>query len=210
LPKQPVPVDPMQPNSAFSPADQIQLQELVSFGFLVSNPEEMRIFIQRLKAFVPFTHFAFLICPLDEHLLPKHLDWHLTNYPEQYVQNYLEEQAYYVDLVVWAHFREAGFGVLQHWQDTYQAAQAQLERGELSKELYDKHLKFLDYVREWGILADGYSIGYRGLHPKSGEPVGSILSVADGLETTKRTEQILTEIGPYLHQMMVRIFLSPK
>lgn len=201
------PAEPMQTQRSFSLADQIHLEELISFSFLVSSPQAMRIFVQRLQAFVPFTYYAFLLCPLGEDLMPKSLEWHLTNYPEQYAQNYLEEQAHFADLVVLTHFKKEGFGALQRWQDTYQRAQAQFERGEFPGDLYRKHLRFLEYVGEWGILSDGYSIGHQCSHPKTGEPLACIFSIADGLETGARTEKILTEIEPYLHQILVRIFL---
>ncbi|MDT8446730.1 MAG: autoinducer binding domain-containing protein [bacterium] len=190
---------------ALSESEKIEFEEVVSRFLSADSPEAFRAATDYLRSLVPFRHFATALIPIEPSGLNMDLEWAFSSYPPDFVQAYLENHHHLMDLAVLENFRPEQFGQVRRWSDIYQLVEDEPDR--YPAETMRMHYQFLEFVAQWGILADGYTMGYKGFHAGVGKELGSIFSIADDLEFSERNQALLDQLRPHIHQGLVHVFL---
>ena len=163
------------------------INELISDLVICKESVDFDRIIENLKKLIQFRFWALVIVRLNEDGSMADDNHFLLNYPDRFMEAYTESRFELIDFVMITNFEPTNFGPFQHWAETYE--NVELNKENIDSKLYHKHHQFLEFVGQWGILQDGYSIGKRS--QRGTETWGSIFSIADDLSDRKEAQEIL-------------------
>ena len=186
--------------------DQEKVSELISAFATCRDESTLTGLMQRLSKIISFKHWALVTIKLANEWEMTKDHFFISNYPQTYLEDYVSLQLEFVDFVMLKCFQKENFGKLQLWADTYKEVEEQ--RGQIDPVLYKKHHEFLRYVKEWGILQEGYSLGKHSFIKDQNCHYGSIFTIADGITPEGRTETILNALMPYLNTTIINMWLA--
>ena len=182
-------------------ANHILVEEITSLLRVASQEADLTRAIKQLNQILPFRFWSLVITPLTDEF-PSLDTKFINNYPPDYVAKYLEHQFYNFDLVSLNNFNPENFGPLTHWGSLYQ----EVEQGPspFTPEQLEGNRALLDFIKDLGILRDGYSIGWRSTHRE--RSFGSIFSIADQIEVGPMSELVLKNLIQPLHMAMIQVY----
>ncbi|MDX2471453.1 MAG: autoinducer binding domain-containing protein [SAR324 cluster bacterium] len=187
-------------------SDQVKVSEIITGLITCKSSDSYQELIRELGRLISFQHWTGFICKMEN-------EWEITaeyffqtNYPESFISAYEELKLGFIDFVMINNFTPESFGHLQLWSETQKKVEGMKEN--LDPQVYKKHQDFLDFVKEWNILQEGYSIGCKTSNPEKNIHYGSIFSIADKIEPSERTETILEILSPYLHQALLKVWVT--
>lgn len=154
-----------------------------------ATKEDLQVAVESLKSLVPFKFFTCVYARMRGGTVcdPYHII--NVNYPEEWVNIYMERKYHLVDPIVKENFSKF---TLQYWADTYRAKGADKE--------------FLSCAEDFG-LCSGYTSGIRNL---SGD-VGGLFSFAgEDIERSERVGAVIEVITPHLFNALERIIGTEK
>ena len=167
--------------------------------------------MRQLQNALPFDCWGAALAELEGEYSVTSNYTNINNFPDGLMEAYTSNAAEYFDVLVTHHFCERDFGALQRWQTTLE--QTERQKDTMPAELYQKHLQWRQFLEEWGIMLDGYSIGKRTYFDNNDKWYGSIVNYADRLTFSSRTEEIIRSLLKAQHVALLKILkpeLSPQ
>ena len=178
----------MKLGSFLSREDAYCLLELIQQSLSCDNEKSLRDIISQLRVLIPYNFAICGFAKIDLNNKINSYDIINFNYPDEWVEIYINKDYHNVDPIVKENF--SNFKP-QYWVDTYKK--------------YNPPKEFIFLAEDFG-LKKGYAYGIKDKDNK-----GSIFSFADTFtERHPRTEIILKYIIPHLHQSLVRIMVQER
>ncbi len=188
-------------------ADRDLVSELKSKFLLCKDRDAFAGVMRELQTLFAFTHWSAALCEMEgDHTVTSNYVF-VNNFPDGFMEAYTASHVEFFDVIVGNHFCEKNFGELQYWGDTFKKTEK--EQNSMPSELYRKHIHWRDFLSEWGILYDGFSIGDRTYADSSKTWFGSIVNYADDMEVSARTKEIIGELVKAQHAAILRV-LKPE
>ncbi|MDX2471445.1 MAG: hypothetical protein QNL04_12800 [SAR324 cluster bacterium] len=187
--------------------DNESLSELKSTFLLCKDRSAFASAMTQLQQLLGNRHWSAALCEMEgDHTVTSNYVF-MNNFPSDFMESYTLNQAEFFDVIVSNHFCEDHFGKLQYWADTFKKTQD--EKGSIPEKLYKMHIQWREFLEEWGILLEGYSIGRRTFIDKTSKWSGSIINYADDLEFSERNQEIIEKILESQHIAVLNI-LQPE
>jgi DNA-binding CsgD family transcriptional regulator len=169
-------------------SEAFQLLDIIHSSTEAATRDDCAQLVTSLQEIIPFDYATTGFAQFDPLGQVTASDIVNVNYPETWLQLYVEQCYANVDPIVRENFTSFR---LQRWEDTYR-------RNPSAKE-------FIRSAAEFG-LAQGYTHGvrdYRGTE-------GTIFSFAGQIECSTRTEKIIKRVVPHLHVALLTVLTNEK
>lgn len=165
------------------------LLDIVQALTKLSTKEEFQSAAEELKSLVPYEYFTCVYAHMEDGRLCCPYQVVNVDYPEEWVNIYMERNYHLTDPVVRENFSKF---TLQYWADTYRAMGVDKE--------------FRATAEEFGLYS-GYTSGIRDLAGNAG---GLFSFAGRAIEKCERTSAIIEVVTPHLFQALKRITSADK
>lgn len=167
-----------------SKQDAIRLLELIHSSLACTEEKDFRELMGGLGSLISYDSATCVFTRLGSSGIKEPYEVVNINYPEEWVELYVERKYHQVDPIIKENFTRFS---LQHWSETYAS--------------YKPPKDFLCLAEDFG-LRDGYTHGARNFNLTE----GSLFSFSGNhLEHNSRSEAIIKLVVPHLHQVIARI-----